>query len=139
MGVHPFSAFDTRAIQLSGARSDLWVWAEPIVVDRASDWYGQWINEPAGIWALARKHCRLWRMVIQDEPERVPAVSDDLRRAVVGYGFDSGAVNEVNEIILEELFDIVLCRYRASRATTKTYSLVLMSATSCLSAMRAAA
>ena len=50
-----------------------------------------------------------------------------------------GLIDDVNDVILEELVDIVMSRYRASRNMIKTCSLVLMSATSCLGTVRAAA
>ena len=64
---------------------------------------------------------------------------DELRRSEVNLALADGLIDDVNDVILEELVDIVMSRYRASRTMIKTFSLVLMSATSCLGTVRAAA
>jgi len=48
-------------------------------------------------------------------------------------------VDEVDDVILEELVDIVMSRYRSSRNTIKACSLVLMAATSRLGTAKLAA
>ncbi len=116
----------------------MWLWAEPIIIDRAVEVYGRIVAETETV-VLARKHCRLWRNVLLDKPSAVALTMDELRRTEVGLGLPEALIDDVNDVILEELVDIVMSRYRASRNMIKTCSLVLMSATSCLGTVRAAA
>lgn len=139
MGLHAFSAFEAKPDSLADARRELWIWAEPVIADCASDWYGRVVADGFSASLLVRKHCRLWRSVILDQPAARLGANDDLRRCAGALGLDAGAVDGLNDAIVEELVDIVLCRFRASRSATKTFSMVLMSATSSLGAHRAAA
>ena len=139
MGIHPeFSPSDRRSGNLDEARRTMWLWAEPIIIDRAVEVYGR-VTQEADTVVLARKHCRLWRNVLLDKPAAVALTMDELRRGEVAFGLPDGLMDGVNDVILEELVDIVMARYRASRNMIKTCSLVLMSATSCLGTVRAAA
>lgn len=136
MGIHPeFSSFDRRSANLDEARRTMWLWAEPIVIDRAVDAYARVVDE-VGTVAMARKHCRLWRSVLSDQASAVLSVTDEMRQAVSSLGLPGSIIDDVNDLILEELVDIVMSRYRASRNTMKTFSLVLMSATSRLGTSR---
>lgn len=136
MGVHPeFSSFDRRTADLDAARRAMWQWAEPIVIDRAVESYVRTVDE-AGTVAMARKHCRLWQVVLFNSSTTVMAGLDDLRRAAASLGLPDVLVDDTNDHILEELVDIVTSRYRSSRNTIRTFSLVLMAATSCLSTAR---
>lgn len=136
MGIHPeFSSFDRRSADLDGARRTMWQWAEPIVIDRAVESYARMIDE-AGTVAMARRHCRLWHAVLFTHPATVAGALDDLRRAADSLGISDVLMDETNDLILEELVDIVTSRYRSSRNTIRTFSLVLMAATSCLGMAR---
>ena len=88
---------------------------------------------------MARKHCRLWRAVIQDQPGDVPSASSELHLAGDKFGVDAKVIDEIDAAVVEELIDVVLWRYRSSRAAARTFSMVLMSATSTLGALKAAA
>ena len=136
MGVHPeFSSFDSRSANLDEARRTLWQWAEPIVIDRAIESYARVVDE-AGTVAMARKHCRLWRVVLFNHAAAVSTALDDVRRAAHSLGLAETLVDDANDLILEELVDIVTSRYRSSRNTIRTFSLVLMAATSRLGMAR---
>ena len=136
MGIHPeFTSFDRRSANLDEARRTMWLWAEPIIIDRAVDVYARLVDE-AGTVAMARKHCRLWRVVLFEPTATVSPVIEDLRRAAQGLGLPDTLVDDVNDLILEELVDIVMSRYRSSRNSAKTFSMVLMTATSCLGSLR---
>lgn len=132
MGIHPeFSSFDRRSADLDEARRRMWQWAEPIVIDRAVESYARTVDE-AGTVAMARRHCRLWRIVLFNDASAVAAALDDLRRAADSLGLPDALVDDTNDLILEEIVDIVTSRYRSSRNSIRTFSLVLMAATSCL-------
>lgn len=134
MGIHPeFSSFDRRSADFDGARRTMWVWAEPVIIDRAVEAYARVLDE-SGTVAMAGRHCRLWHRVLLDQTQRVEPYLDEMRRSAVSLGLGDGLVDRVNDLILEELVDIVTSRYRSSRNTMKTMSMVLMSATSCLGA-----
>ncbi|RYB02790.1 hypothetical protein [Lichenibacterium ramalinae] len=136
MGIHPeFTSFERRSANLDEARRTMWLWAEPIVIDRAVDVYARLVDE-TGTVAMARKHCRLWRAVLLEPTATVSPVIDDLRRAAHGLGLPDTLVEDVNDLILEELVDIVMSRYRTSRNSAKAFSMVLMTATSCLGSVR---
>lgn len=136
MGFHTASsAFARRGSDLDEARRTLWLWAEPIIIDRAVESYVRLLDE-VGTVAVARKHCRLWRSVLFDAPSAVPALLDDLRDTVEGLGLSGSFVDDSNDVILEELVDIVAGRHRTSRNAMKTYSLVLIAATASLGGAR---
>ena len=137
MGFHPeFSSFDRRSADLDEARRTMSLWAEPIIIDRAVEVYARVVDE-AGTVAMARKHCRLWRVVLSGQTAAVSPVMEEMRRASDSLGLADELIDDVNDVILEELVDIVTSRYRASRNAMKTFSLVLMSATSSLGTARA--
>ncbi len=137
MGFHPeFASFDRRSADLDEARRTMSLWAEPIIIDRAVEVYARVVDE-AGTVAMARKHCRLWRVVLSGQTKAVSPVVEEMRRASDSLGLDDALIDDVNDVILEELVDIVTSRYRASRNAMKTFSLVLMSATSSLGTARA--
>ena len=136
MGFHPeFSSFDHRSADLDDARRTMWLWAEPIIIDRAVEVYARLVDE-AGTVAMARRHCRLWRSVLFEPPSAVSPVMVELRRAASSLSLGETLVDEVDDVIVEELVDIVMSRYRSSRTAIKTFSMVLMSATSRLGSMR---
>jgi hypothetical protein len=139
MGFHSFDSVETKSETLIEARRDMWAWAEPIIADRAADAYQRHLPDGVGAMVLARKQCRLWRNIIHDQTSAAALVTHELRRASLSFGLDQEVTEDVNNDILEELIDIILCRYRASRNSTKTFSMILMAATSCLGAVRAAA
>ncbi|MGI4769959.1 MAG: hypothetical protein ACRYGP_33440 [Janthinobacterium lividum] len=116
----------------------MWLWAEPIIIDRALEVYGRILDEPGTV-GMARRHCRLWRVVLGNQIGTTASAMDEVRRAAGSLDLPMDVVDEVNDVILEELVDIVMSRYRASRNSAKTFSMVLMSATSCLGRVRAAA
>ena len=139
MGIHPeFTSFDRRSADLDEARHTMWLWAEPIVIDRAVEVYARMVDE-AGTVAMARKHCRLWRSILSGQPPSVAPLVDEMRRAAGSLGLGDALVDDANDVILEELVDIVMSRYRTSRHAMKTFSLILMAATSCLGTARPAA
>ena len=139
MGIRPeFSAFDRHSAHLDTARRGLWVWAEPIIIDRTVEVYLRSVDE-AGTVAMARRHCRLWRDIVLNQTATVAPVMDEMRRAAESLGLPGSLIDDVNDVILEELLDIVTTRYRSSRNTIRTFSMVLMAATSCLGTVRAAA
>ena len=136
MGIHPeFSSFDRRSANLDEARRTMWQWAEPIVIDRAVESYARIVDE-AGTVAMARKHCRLWKIVLFNQPATVAAALDELRRAADSLGLPDALVDDTNDLVLEEIVDIVTSRFRSSRNAIRTFSLVLMAATSCLGTAR---
>lgn len=136
MGFHSeFPSSDRRTASLDEARRTMWLWAEPIIIDRAVDVYAGVVDE-AGTVAMARKHCRLWRLVLFGQPTAVMPVKEEMRRSAFALGLPDALIDETNDVILEELVDIVMSRYRASRNSAKTFSMVLMSATSCLGGVR---
>ena len=139
MGVHPFSLFDSQSDALVDARREMWLWAEPIIVDRALEAYDVGLSNRVASNIMARKHCRMWRAVIQDQPRDVQGASEELQQTGAKFGVEAQVIDDVNAAVLEELVDVVLCRYRSSRSAARTFSMVLMSATSCLGALRAAA
>ena len=136
MGFHPeFSSFDRRSADLDEARRTMALWAEPIIIDRAVEAYARVVDE-AGTVAMARKHCRLWRVVLSGQTAAVSPVLEEMRRASDSLGLGAQLIDDVNDVILEELVDIVTSRYRASRNAMKAFSLVLMYATSSLGTAR---
>ncbi len=142
MGIHSFhfiSIVDTQSEDMTEARRDMWLWAEPVIADCAADIYDRSLPNRLASNIMAKKHCRLWRAVIHDQPDALPELEVDLRRTSEKFGLDAALQHEVDTILFEELVDIVLSRYRGSRRTTKAFSRLLISARSCLGTARAAA
>ena len=138
MGFHPdASAFQSRSTDLVEARRAMWVWAEPIIIDRAIGIYARLVDD-AGTVAMARRHCRLWRNILFDQPCAVAPARAEMGRTADSLGLAASAVDGADDAILDELVDVVMSRYRSSRNAIKTFSLVLMAANSSLSVARAA-
>lgn len=138
MGFH-FDTFVSEPDAQADARRDMWGWAEPVIVDRAALAYEVLLADPVAGLLMARKHRRLWRTLLQDDHAAVTIVRGELYRTARNLRLEAQAVEAVDEAILDELMDIVLCRFRASRTETKTFTLLLVAANSALTAARAAA
>ena len=136
MGFHPdSSSFERRSADLREARHDLWLWAEPVIIDRAVEAYVRFVDE-AGTAAMARRHCRLWRAVLCVGVQALGPLLEEMRGTALSLGLTEAMIDDVDDVILEELVDIVACRYRSSRRTMKTFSMVLIGATAELESAR---
>ena len=115
----------------------MWLWAEPVIIDRAIGIYGRFVDD-AGTVAMARRHCRLWRNILFDQAGAVAPALTETTQTAEALGLPASTVGDADDSILDELLDIVTGRYRSSRNDIKTYSLVLMAANTCLNTARAA-
>ena len=116
----------------------MWAWAEPVIIDRTVEVYARAVDH-AGTMAMARRHCRLWRDALLGVTAEVSPMMDGLRRAAASLGLPEDVIHDANDVILEEMVDIITSRYRSSRNSIRTFSMVLMAATSCLGTVRSAA
>lgn len=139
MGIHPSSMFALAPEALSETRQDIWHWAEPVIADCAADFYDRAMPSRLSSNLLAKKHCRLWHAIIHDQAPATQQTSQDLRRTSDKFGLTGDVTQQVNAMILEELFDIMLFRYRGSPRSTKASTAILMTASSRLSAAAHAA
>ena len=137
MGFHPDAAsFQARSLDLVDARRAMWLWAEPVIIDRGIDIYSRLVDN-AGTVALARRHCRLWRNILLDQPDAVAPSRAETVRTAEALGLGSSTADDADDVILEDLVDVVMGRYRSSRNDMKAFSRVLMAANSSLAAARA--
>ncbi len=134
MGVHPSALFALKPEALSETRQEVWLWAEPIIADCAVDCYDRALPSRLSSNLLAKKHIRLWHAVMHDEAAALQSARLDLNRICDKFGLAPGLMHDVNEVILEELFDIMLFRSRGSIRATKASTMVLMAARSSLAA-----
>ena len=139
MGIHPFLAYDAKDEAITQARREMWIWAEPVIADCAAACYAGQIADTFAAGLLVRKQGRVWRKLIQDQPEEATLATEDLRRAARSVGLGADAVEHVDAVIAEELIDIVLCRFRSSPRAAKALSMVLIAAASKLATCRMAA
>lgn len=121
-----------------GDRHELLEWAEPIIADRVYDFYSV-ATEERDADAMAVKHCQLWRNVILAQSASVAVSRKDLRRLGTNLGLPLAFMDAVDQEVMEELLDIVLTRYQASRSQSKRFSLLLMAVANDLGAARATA
>ncbi len=139
MGIHPTSMFTLAPEALRETRQEIWHWAELVIADRAADFYDRAMPSRLSSNLLAKKHCRLWHAIIHDQAPATQQTCQDLKRTSDKFGLAGGVTQEVNAIILEELFDIMLFRYRGSPRSTKASTAILMTASSRLTSMAEAA
>jgi hypothetical protein len=121
---------------LGSLRSEMAVWAEPVIADCLDEAYGD--HGISGSWRqlLTIQHRRLWRALILDQRGAVERIatelSDDLHRA----GLAPEVTGGIDAVVLDELMDIVFARYRASRDKTKGFGRVLLGAAAQTAAVR---
>jgi len=121
-------------------RRELIEWAEPVIADRVFDRYR--IAAGGGgdkLDGLAAQHRKLWRSVLLDQDASVSLSRKELLRLGRMAGLSPSFVDAVDQDIIEELLEIVLSRYQASRTSAKRFSLILMAAAGNIGAARAAA
>lgn len=119
-------------------RRELLAWAEPVIADRVSDSYRRMARD-ADLDGLAVQHRRLWRNMLLDQRAMLPVSRKELQRLSETAGLPAGALEAVDQDVMEELLDIVLSRCQASRAVAKTFSRILLDAASAIGAAKAAA
>lgn len=133
---HPRSPTALPPDLLGPLRSEMAVWAEPVIADCLDEAYGD--HGISGSWRqlLTIQHRRLWRALILDQRGAVERIaielSDDLHRA----GLAPGVTGGIDAVVLDELMDIVFARYRASRDKTKGFGRVLLAAAAQTAAVR---
>ncbi len=123
---------------LLGDRHEFIEWAEPIIADRVFDFYSVATEEREAD-AMAVRHCQLWRSVILAQSASVAVSRKDLRRLGTALGLPLAFMDAVDQEVMEELLDVVLTRYGASRSKSKRFSLILMAVANDLGAARATA
>ena len=109
-------------------RNELATWAEPVIADCIADAYGGYDLSASMASLLAIHHRRLWRALLLDQRTMAERIWVDLERDLTRAGLDRDITDEIDAIVLDELMDIVLTRYRSSRDKVKAFSRMLLAA-----------
>ena len=120
-------------------RREMIAWAEPVIADRVVDCYQRGAPGCDTAGGIMLRHRELWRSILLGQSSTVPVSRRELQRLGSTAGMPSGFFESVDQQIMEELFDIVLARYHASRASARRFGLILMAASAHLGAAREAA
>jgi hypothetical protein len=122
-----------RSHEFIVARRELADWSQPIVVDFLYDLYASRLG--AGhhsLRVLSLSQGRMWRFVLLGENEKMAAA----RKEVVGLarlaGLKKIVVDEVDQAVLLELMDVIVCRFLRTPALARSYSRIVLSAATSL-------
>ncbi len=126
-----------RADHRASDGRDLIEWAEPVIADRVREFYSFAVPGREAQ-TLALEHRQVWRSLLLAKPVPLDRSRRQLRRLGEEAGLPAGFADALDLEIVEELFDIVLLRYRASRDQVRRFSFILMAAAADLGAARAA-
>ncbi|MDX7952506.1 hypothetical protein P7D22_15155 [Lichenihabitans sp. Uapishka_5] len=113
---------------LHDLRSEMAVWAEPVIADTVSDGYADRSLGSASHALLSIHHRRLWRALILDQRGTAERIWLDLERDLQRAGLDPDVTEEINAAVLDELMDIVFCRFSSSRHKARGFGRVLLGA-----------
>jgi hypothetical protein len=122
------------------ARVDLLQWSPPIIVDVVTDAYVTALGKAhVSVRALASIQSRLWREMLRGDLGAVAKARKDLLAMAGLAGVAVATVEAVDEAVLEELLDVVACRFGRAPERVRLYNKLLLKASTRLTEMRLAA
>jgi len=104
-------------------------WSEPVIFDRLRHAYRERIADDRAAWALARLHCRVWRVLIAGDMVQFERLRGELVAAHEQYGLDLDSLAEADAQTMAELVEIVIARFQRSERIARGYHLALMDLT----------
>ncbi len=105
---------------------EILAWAEPLVRDRMTMFWGQARLERSAVQALADQHWRMWRCALSGLPHGVAANRRELMNLVRAAGFGAEALAEGDEAVIDEIAEVIVARFRRSPHRAKDYTKALI-------------
>lgn len=106
--------------------ADILHWAEPLVRDRLAAFWERETNESEAARPLCDLHWRVWRCALSDLPHGAAASRRDLADRVVAAGLPAHKVAQGDEVVIDELAEVIVARFRRSPALAKDYTKALV-------------
>ena len=105
---------------------EILAWAEPLVRDRMTMFWGQARLERSAVQALADQHWLMWRCALSGLPHGVAANRRELMNLVRAAGFGVDALAEGDEAVIDEIAEVIVARFRRSPHRAKDYTKALI-------------
>ncbi|MBB4199969.1 hypothetical protein CCR94_03070 [Rhodoblastus sphagnicola] len=116
------------AFPLRKSPDDLTSWTEAAVCDRLFGFYSTAFAETDRARQAARLHWSCWRAFLTKLPAQGRASRQALARIVKEARLDPALIDRADALVVDELADLVLHRYRRAPEQGKTYVTRLISA-----------
>ncbi len=112
---------------LQSIRSELIEWSQPLIVDQINHFYFYRLTHTISVARdLSIQHYRVWRHVLRDEMQQATDLRAGLVETAERAGMTSAMLDEVDRAVLDELMDVVVCRFRRTPNIARSYGLTLL-------------
>ena len=106
--------------------ADILLWAEPLVRDRLSTFWSSAARESGAGKAFADLHWRAWRCALSNLQHGAAASRRDLAVMTRGANLSAGVIEEADEIVIDEIAEVIIARFRRSPGLAKDYTKALV-------------
>ena len=107
-------------------QSDLTFWCEAAVRDRLTAFYHIEMCDSAKASQASRLHWSIWRSYLNDLSLQARASRQALTNLLVDFGLNKKVINAGDEIVIDEITDLILQRFRRTPFRAKTYAKCLL-------------
>lgn len=124
---------------LPSIRDELIEWSQPLIIDQINRIYFHRLSHDAQeARTLALQHYRVWRHVLRNEMAEATDKRAALNARVVAANLPIHLLDEIDRAILDELMDVVVCRFRRTPQIARSYGVTLLDTATSLARARLA-
>ena len=106
--------------------ADILLWAEPLARDRLTAFWSAAARESGAGKSLADLHWRVWRCALSNLQHGASASRRDLGVLVRGAGLQVEIIGDGDEVVIDEIAEVIIARFRRSPILAKDYTKALV-------------
>lgn len=106
--------------------ADILLWAEPLARDRLTAFWSAAARESGTGKTLADLHWRVWRCALSNLQHGASASRRDLGVLVRGAGLQAELIGDGDEVVIDEIAEVIIARFRRSPILAKDYTKALV-------------
>jgi len=106
--------------------ADILLWAEPLARDRLTAFWSAAARESGAGKTLADLHWRVWRCALSNLQHGASASRRDLGVLVRGAGLQAELIGDGDEVVIDEIAEVIIARFRRSPILAKDYTKALV-------------
>lgn len=127
------------AYELHSVREDLVEWSQPLIIDQINRFYFHRLaHDTTEARELAIQHYRVWRHVLREDMEEATRLRAGLAARAARSNLYASALDEADRAVLDELMDVVVCRFRRTPQVARSYGVTLLDTATSLARTRVA-
>ena len=127
------------AYEFQSVRDELVEWSQPLIIDQINRFYFHWLaHDTTEARELAIQHYRVWRHVLRDDMEEATRLRSALEARAARANLRSATLDEADRAVLDELMDVVVCRFRRTPQVARSYGVTLLDTATSLARTRIA-